>query len=546
MARTSGWLPVIGLVALSLIPVAAGASRLVDLGSGVETATNVRFMTSPVPVVVHIVSVTVYSLLGAWQFAPTLRRGRRAWHRRAGRVLVPAGILAALSGMWMAVFYALPEGDGPALMVLRLVVGSAMVASIVLGFRAILRRDFSTHSAWMTRGFALGLGAGTQVILLIPGGLIFGFAHELSRTILMGAAWAINLAIAEVVIRRRNRVARPLMRAAVYRRFGEPEVVAIERVARPAVGREDVLIRVVASTVSAADYRARTKIVPAGLGLLTSFALGFVRPRRPILGMEVAGIVESVGSSVSTFRPGDEVGAMLGAKFGGHAEFAVIPANGAIALKPTSVSFADAAALVFGGMTATGFLSGVPMGPGATVLVNGASGAVGTAMVQLAKHRGADVTAVCSAGNADLVRELGADRVIDYENEDFAALGAEWDVIADCVGNAPRLRVAASIARGGVLVLVVAGLRQLVGGSREGLRVVTSGGAPTAEQLREVMSLAESGTLRPVTEASFVFDDVVNAHRLVASGRKRGSVVLLVSDVGHGTEVASRAVGAHR
>ena len=192
-----------GLILLSLVPVIAGAARLTEMGSGAAvTAENARFFASPVPVVVHIVSVTVYSLLGAFQFVPSLR-GRRGWHRIAGRILMPAGLLAALSGLWMALFYVLPPSDGLVLLVLRLIFGSAMVASIVLGLRAIVRRDFIGHGAWMTRGYAIGMGAGTQVVTLLPAQLLLGPPDALTRAVLMGVAWVINLALAEYVIRTR-------------------------------------------------------------------------------------------------------------------------------------------------------------------------------------------------------------------------------------------------------------------------------------------------------------------------------------------------------
>lgn len=192
-----------GLILLSLVPVIAGAARLTEMGSGAAvTAGNARFFASPVPVVVHIVSVTVYSLLGAFQFVPSLR-GRRGWHRIAGRILIPAGLLAALSGLWMALFYVLPPSDGFVLLVLRLIFGSAMVVSIVLGLRAIVRRDFIGHGAWMTRGYAIGMGAGTQVVTLLPAQLLLGPPDALTRAVLMGVAWVINLALAEYVIRTR-------------------------------------------------------------------------------------------------------------------------------------------------------------------------------------------------------------------------------------------------------------------------------------------------------------------------------------------------------
>jgi uncharacterized membrane protein len=201
------WLPPVGLIVLSLIPVLAGAARLTELMGNLEiTANNARFFASPIPVTVHIVSVTLYSLLGALQFVPALRRGRPNWHRIAGRILVPAGLLVALTGLWMTLFYARPPGDGESLVVVRLIVGALMLASIVLAVFAIRRRDFPSHGAWMTRGYAIALGAGTQVFTILPWVLIFGpigAADELPRTVLMTAGWVINLGVAEYVIRRR-------------------------------------------------------------------------------------------------------------------------------------------------------------------------------------------------------------------------------------------------------------------------------------------------------------------------------------------------------
>jgi uncharacterized membrane protein len=201
------WLPAVGLIVLSLVPVLAGAVRLTELLSSPEiTANNARFVDSPLPVTVHIVSVTVFSLLGALQFVPSLRRGRPSWHRVAGRVLVPAGLLVAFTGLWMTFFYARPPGDGESLVAVRFVFGSAMLASIVLAVYAIRRRDFTSHGAWMTRGYAIALGAGTQVFTTLPWVVAFGplgAADELPRTVLMTAGWVINLAVAEYVIRRR-------------------------------------------------------------------------------------------------------------------------------------------------------------------------------------------------------------------------------------------------------------------------------------------------------------------------------------------------------
>jgi hypothetical protein len=195
-----------GLILLTLIPMLAGQVRLHELASGaVVTAANARFVESPIPVIVHIVSVTIFSIVGAFQFVPALRRRKGGWHRFAGRILIPAGLLVALSGMWMAAFYSHRAGEGLALTVIRLVVGSAMVASIALGIRAIVQRKFALHGAWMTRAYAIGVAAGTQAIILIPETIIFGDDQEVPRTLAMTAAWVINLAIAELVIHGRVR-----------------------------------------------------------------------------------------------------------------------------------------------------------------------------------------------------------------------------------------------------------------------------------------------------------------------------------------------------
>ena len=196
------WLAPTGLILLSLVPVLAGAMRLTELTTGAAvTPDNARFFDSPVPVVVHIVASIVFLVLGALQFAPSLRR--RRWHRIAGRIVAPAGLLSATSAVWMTLFYVLPATSGVALLVMRLVFGTAMATGIVVAFVAIRRGDIRTHSAWMTRSYAIGLGAGTQVFTFLFGTLLFGEPGEAMHAVLMGAGWVINLAVAEVVIRRR-------------------------------------------------------------------------------------------------------------------------------------------------------------------------------------------------------------------------------------------------------------------------------------------------------------------------------------------------------
>lgn len=196
---------IVALVMLSLVPVLAGALRLAELAGGAEvTPDNARFFASPLPVVLHILSASLYCLLGAFQFAPGFRRSRPRWHRRAGRLLIPAGLLAAGTGLWMTVFYSLPEHDGQLLAGFRLLFGTAMLVSILLGLAAIRRRDFARHRAWMIRGYAIGQGAGTQVLTNVPWMLVAGAPGELPRALLMAAGWVINLAVAERIIRRRR------------------------------------------------------------------------------------------------------------------------------------------------------------------------------------------------------------------------------------------------------------------------------------------------------------------------------------------------------
>jgi uncharacterized membrane protein len=212
--KRATWLVSAGLIVLSVVPVAAGAVRIAGLAGGAEiTLDNARFFASPLPVVLHIFSASLYAILGAFQFVPAFRRRRPGWHRTAGRILVPAGLVVALSGLWMTHFYPWPDGDGELLYGLRLVFGSAMALSIVLGVAAIRRGDIVQHGAWMLRGYAIGMGVGTQLLTHLPWLLILGPPDELARALLMGAGWVINLAIAEWIIHKR--LAYPTRTAAV-------------------------------------------------------------------------------------------------------------------------------------------------------------------------------------------------------------------------------------------------------------------------------------------------------------------------------------------
>lgn len=322
------------------------------------------------------------------------------------------------------------------------------------------------------------------------------------------------------------------MRAAVYRRFGGPEVVAIEDVPKPVAKPGEVLIRVATSTVSVADHRMRAKDLPKGLGLLAAAVVGIFTPRKKILGMDFAGTVEAVGEGVTRFKPGDEVVGLTGSAFGGHAEYVVLPETAAMVLKPQGMSFEDAVALVFGGHTVSECIRKCPIKPGDEVLVNGASGAVGVAAVQAAKAAGAVVTGVCSAGNAELVRSLGADHVIDYAREDFAAGSKQYDVVFECVGNAPFERVDRVIKPGGALVLVILDLKGMLSAGRHsrrsGKRVIPIDFKAKPEHVQFAFDLAARGKMWPVIDRTHRFDEIVAAHRYVDTGRKRGAVVLQI------------------
>ena len=200
--RTPWWVPA-GLILLSILPLTFGAIRLSQLINGAEiTAGNARFFASPSPVVIHIISAAVYALLGAFQFVSSLWQRGIKWHRWVGRLLLPFGLLVGFSGLWMTLFYPYPEGASDLLYVLRLFFGSGMVLSIILGFISIRQRNVAQHQAWMTRAYAIGMGAGTQVLTGMAGALLLGKPNEFENALLMGAAWVINLAIAEWSIRK--------------------------------------------------------------------------------------------------------------------------------------------------------------------------------------------------------------------------------------------------------------------------------------------------------------------------------------------------------
>ena len=326
------------------------------------------------------------------------------------------------------------------------------------------------------------------------------------------------------------------MKAYTYDRFGPPEVLTLKEVPKPVPGDHEVLVRIHATTVTAGDWRVRSLEVPRGFGLLSRLALGVSGPRQPILGSELSGEVEATGRSVTRFKAGDQVFGFTGTRLGCHAEYRCLPEEGhgrkdeAVALKPAGLGFEDAAALSFGGTTALSFLRKAGLKRGEKVLVVGASGGVGTAAVQLARHLGARVTGVCSTANLELVRAIGAEQVIDYTKEDFTRSGERYDVIVDTAGTAPFSRCGGSLAEGGRLLVVLGSLPEMLRAPWVSLttRKKVIGGVASwgVEDLRLLATLAEAGQFRPVIDRRYRFEEMVEAHRHVDAGHKRGNVVV--------------------
>jgi NADPH:quinone reductase-like Zn-dependent oxidoreductase len=320
------------------------------------------------------------------------------------------------------------------------------------------------------------------------------------------------------------------MKAIVCQRYGPPEVLQCREVPKPDPRDHEVLIRIRATTVTSADCRVRGLDMPRGFELLARLALGFSGPRQPILGTEFAGDVEAVGARVRRFKPGDAVFALGGAGMGGYAEYRCMPEGGCLAIRPGNLAVDEAAALSFGGTTALDFLRRAQLRQGEKILINGASGGVGTAAVQLARHFGADVTAVCSSANADLVRSLGARRVIDYTREDFTRDGQTYDLIMDVVGTAPFARCKGSLKEKARLLLVLATLPQMLAIAWQRLRhpqrIIAGPAIEQAEDLQFLAELAQAGEFKPVIDRRYPFEQMVQAHRYVGTGRKRGNVVV--------------------
>lgn len=319
------------------------------------------------------------------------------------------------------------------------------------------------------------------------------------------------------------------MKAATCRKYGPPDVLQIEDMKQPVPRANEVLVKVIATTVTSGDCRMRALRVPGIFWLPTRLIFGILRPRNPITGMEFAGRVVAIGAKVDEFCIGDEV---FGMRIGSaNAEYVAVLQTGAIVLKPKVLSFEGAAAVPFGALSALTFIRDLALlQPSQKILINGASGSVGVFAVQLAKEFGANVTAVCSFRNIDLIRSLGADTVIDYTVTDFTAGDCEYDVILDTIGNTSFSKSKKVLKKSGRHVFLVQGLKQLlqaVGTSmRPGQRVICGIGGDSKHDLLKIKDLIEAGKIKPVIDRSYSLQEIADAHRYVDTNRKRGAVVL--------------------
>ncbi|AXI46401.1 NAD(P)-dependent alcohol dehydrogenase [Sulfitobacter sp. SK012] len=323
------------------------------------------------------------------------------------------------------------------------------------------------------------------------------------------------------------------MYAYTYTEYGGPGVLNFVELPTPTPKANEVLIRIVATTVSAGDWRARSLTMPAGLGLVGRLVFGITRPRKPVLGTDLSGVVEAIGADVTTFQPGDAVIGFPGAGFGAHAEYITMPADGKVVRKPETLNFEEAAAIPFGATTAYDFLINKGrLRAGERVLINGASGSVGSACVQLAKHFGAEVTGICSATNVDLVRNIGADHVIDYNTQDFTKEGPQYDMVVDTVDTAPWDRARHALVPNGRMLLIAGSTSDMILGwlkaRLRGKRLIGGVASESVNILRKVVDLAAAGDFHPVIDRSFDFSQMIAAHTHVDTGHKKGNVVVTI------------------
>jgi NADPH:quinone reductase-like Zn-dependent oxidoreductase len=321
------------------------------------------------------------------------------------------------------------------------------------------------------------------------------------------------------------------MKAVVCTKYGPPDVLQIKEVEKPVPKDNEVLIRVYATTVTSSDVRIRSFTYPSWFWPFGRIMFGLVRPRKQIPGDEIAGEIESVGKDVKLLTKGDRVFG-LNCSFGlggGNAEYKCLPEEKGLAIKPANMTYEEAAAVPFGGLTALGFLKEANIQSGQKVIIYGASGSVGTYAVQLARHFGAQVTGVCSTANLELVKSLGADEVIDYTKEDFTKNGKTYDFIFDAVMKTSFSRCKSSLKQGGAYLTVDWPLLQALWASMTSSKKVIFGlGSTKTEDLIFLKELIEAGKIKPVIDRCYPLEQIVEAHRYADTGRKKGNVVITV------------------
>lgn len=315
------------------------------------------------------------------------------------------------------------------------------------------------------------------------------------------------------------------MKAAVYTQYGPPEVLRVKQVERPLPQKNEILLRIRATSVNSGDWRLR-KADPYAVRLF----FGLVKPKKNILGSVFSGEVESVGEDVKQFKVGDIVFGHTDMSFGSYAEYISLPEDGSIALKPSNISHNEAAVIPFGGVAALHFLKKAKIQPGQKVLVVGASGSVGSAAVQLAKSFGADVTGVCSTANIALVKSIGANKVIDYTKEDFAGNGETYDVIFDAVNAISVSRSMKSLNKNGIMILSAAGMSEMLQGlwisMTSNKRVLTGVISHKAADIIFLKELIEAGKFKPVIDRTYPLEQIAEAHAYAEKGHKKGNIAI--------------------